>query len=80
MEGFLEELTDPHNAYSARILKHAVFYVVANMNPDGAVRGHLRTNAKGANLNREWAQATLELSPEVRFSFSRVYLIPESRV
>ena len=24
------------------------------MNPDGSVRGNLRTNAAGANLNREW--------------------------
>merc|ERR1719316_2225394 len=41
------------------------------MNPDGALRGHLRTNAAGANLNREWAPTgdyaapTLERSPEV---------------
>ena len=30
------------------------FHVVPNMNPDGSVRGFLRTNACGANLNREW--------------------------
>lgn len=35
------------------------------MNPDGSVRGHLRTNAAGVNLNREWAQPTIENSPEV---------------
>lgn len=28
-------------------------------------RGHLRTNACGANLNREWASPTAERSPEV---------------
>ena len=39
MEGFLEELTDVHNAFSARALRHAVFYVVPNINPDGSVRG-----------------------------------------
>lgn len=39
--------------------------------PDGAVRGHLRTNAAGANLNREWGNTgdyeapTKERSPEV---------------
>jgi murein tripeptide amidase MpaA len=38
---------------------------VPNMNPDGSRRGHLRTNAAGANLNREWAEPTLEKSPEV---------------
>jgi murein tripeptide amidase MpaA len=35
------------------------------MNPDGAVRGNLRTNAAGANLNREWAEPSMERSPEV---------------
>lgn len=66
MEGFLDELTDPHNAFSNRALKHAVFYVVPNVNPDGAIRGHLRTNAAGANLNREWATPTMVHSPEVK--------------
>ena len=40
-------------------------YVVPNMNPDGSVRGNLRTNAAGANLNREWMTPSLERSPEV---------------
>ena len=35
------------------------------MNPDGSVRGHLRTNAVGSNLNREWAAPSAEFSPEV---------------
>ena len=39
--------------------------VVPNMNPDGAYRGNLRTNASGANLNREWMEPTMEASPEV---------------
>ena len=30
------------------------FYIVPNMCPDGSVRGYIRTNACGANLNREW--------------------------
>lgn len=46
------------------------FYIVPLMCPDGAVRGHLRTNGVGANLNREWKTKrfyeapTLERSPE----------------
>ena len=36
-----------------------------NMNPDGSVRGNLRTNAAGANLNREWMAPSHERSPEV---------------
>lgn len=38
---------------------------VPNMNPDGSWRGHLRTNAAGANLNREWAAPSAQRSPEV---------------
>jgi murein tripeptide amidase MpaA len=36
------------------------------MNPDGSFRGHLRTNAAGVNLNREWHAPTAERSPEVK--------------
>ena len=43
----------------------ATFYIVPNMNPDGSVLGNLRTNAAGANLNREWLQPSSERSPEV---------------
>ena len=35
------------------------------MNPDGSRRGHLRTNAAGVNLNREWHAPSAEKSPEV---------------
>ena len=40
-----------------------------NVNPDGSIRGHLRTNAVGANLNREWKEPTVERSPEVVLLF-----------
>ncbi len=65
MEGFLDRLLAPSDAVATAILDKAVFYVVANMNPDGSRRGHLRTNAAGANLNREWLEPTMERSPEV---------------
>lgn len=35
------------------------------MNPDGSRRGHLRTNAVGINLNREWDAPSADKSPEV---------------
>eukprot|EP00854_Cymbomonas_tetramitiformis_P011460 gene11460-13545_t len=38
---------------------------VPNMCPDGSRRGHLRTNARGRNLNREWKTPCPENSPEV---------------
>ena len=65
MEGFLERMLDPISAISKDLLERAVFYVVPNMNPDGSARGHLRTNAAGVNLNREWAEPSLQNSPEV---------------
>lgn len=70
-EGLLRRLADPDDALSRRLRAAATIRVVPNMNPDGSVRGHLRTNACGANLNREWAPTggydspTPERSPEV---------------
>jgi murein tripeptide amidase MpaA len=65
VEGFLDALLDRANPTARQLLKEAAFYVVPNMNPDGSVRGNLRTNAAGANLNREWLSPTMERSPEV---------------
>ena len=65
VEGLLERLLDGSDAVSRTLLQHCVFHVVPNMNPDGAVLGNLRTNAFGANLNREWMDATPERAPEV---------------
>lgn len=65
MEGFLSRLLDEEDGCAKALLDKAVFYVVPNMNPDGSYRGHLRTNAVGANLNREWQEPTMERSPEV---------------
>ena len=64
-EGFLERLLDEADPVSRALLDRAVIHVVPNMNPDGAFRGHLRTNAKGINLNREWDKASAQNSPEV---------------
>lgn len=61
------------------LLSTYTFYIVPNMCPDGSVLGHIRTNAAGANLNREWCDSpgkgdvenggykapTMERSPEV---------------
>ncbi|WP_371195202.1 M14-type cytosolic carboxypeptidase [Glaciecola sp. SC05] len=65
VEGLLGRLLDEEDGTARALLEHNQFFVVPNMNPDGSVRGHLRTNAVGANLNREWANPTLERSPEV---------------
>jgi murein tripeptide amidase MpaA len=65
MEGFIDRLLDEDDGVARSLLNSAVFYLVPNMNPDGSVRGHLRTNANGINLNREWQTPTMENSPEV---------------
>ena len=65
MEGMLNALLDPEDPISRELLNHAVFYIVPNMNPDGSRRGNLRTNAAGANLNREWQTPSMAQSPEV---------------
>lgn len=66
-EGIIGRLLDEQDGIARSLLEQAVFYIVPNMNPDGSARGHLRTNAKGVNLNREWKTPTLENSPEVYY-------------
>ncbi|MEO1729326.1 MAG: M14-type cytosolic carboxypeptidase [Pseudomonadota bacterium] len=65
MEGALECLTDPTDPVARGLRKHCRLHIVPNCNPDGSARGHLRTNAAGTNLNREWATPSAEKSPEV---------------
>ena len=64
-EGLLERLIDGGDPVARALLDDAVLHVVPNMNPDGSVHGNLRTNAAGANLNREWTAPSVERSPEV---------------
>eukprot|EP00808_Paulinella_micropora_P014963 g25302.t1 len=65
MEGFVSRLLDPADAVSASLLRHCDFFVVPNMNPDGSLRGYMRSNARGVNLNRAWQSPSLADSPEV---------------
>ena len=65
VEGMLDRLLDASDPVARGLTERAVVRIVPNMNPDGGVRGNLRTNAAGANLNREWMAPTLERSPEV---------------
>ncbi|WP_274571179.1 M14-type cytosolic carboxypeptidase [Neisseria leonii] len=64
-EGLLSRLLDPQDPTARALLDRATFYIVPNMNPDGSALGNQRTNAAGANLNREWLHPTPERSPEV---------------
>jgi murein tripeptide amidase MpaA len=62
-EGALDLLIS-NDPVAVKLRAAATVHVVPNMNPDGSRRGHLRTNAAGVNLNREWNAPTLDRSPE----------------
>ncbi len=64
IEGFLPEIAGDGEA-AKKLRDAATLYIVPCMNPDGAARGHLRTNAVGVDLNRAWRNASMEKSPEV---------------
>jgi murein tripeptide amidase MpaA len=64
-EGMLDRLLDRSDPTARQLLDRACLHVVPNMNPDGTVAGNLRTNAAGANLNREWLDPSPRRSPEV---------------
>jgi len=66
IEGLLARMLDEADPIGRALRRQATFHIVPNMNPDGSVLGNLRTNAAGANLNREWLEPTVERSPEVR--------------
>ena len=65
MEGAVEALTDPADPVGRALRQRCRLHLVPNTNPDGSCRGHLRTNAIGVNLNREWAEPSPDRSPEV---------------
>ncbi|MEP5936769.1 MAG: M14-type cytosolic carboxypeptidase [Erythrobacter sp.] len=65
MEGALECLTDEADPIARALRDKCTFHIVPNCNPDGSRRGHLRTNAVGTNLNREWNEPSANKSPEV---------------
>jgi len=67
MEGLIERLKNRDDAELNTLLSKADLYLVPNMNPDGAYRGHLRTNAAGKDLNRAWQSANETQTPEVFF-------------
>lgn len=65
MEGLLKRLFNTDDLIAKNLLENAHLFIVPSMNPDGAFRGNLRSNAAGVNLNREWQSPSLAKSPEV---------------
>ena len=66
VDGLLQRLLNDTDASAQVVRNAATFYIVPNMNPDGSILGNLRTNAAGANLNREWLEPSDDRSPEVK--------------
>lgn len=65
MQGLIERLIDENDPVSRKLVDKVVFYLVPNMNIDGSIKGNLRSNALGKNLNREWENPDPAESPEV---------------
>ena len=65
MQGMLARLIDESCPVATGLLETYDFYCVPNMNVDGSIRGHLRANAAGVNLNRAWLEPSAQTSPEV---------------
>lgn len=65
MEGLIERLLNEEDSTVTALLEQATLYLVPNMNPDGTILGHTRTNGKGFDLNRQWQAANPNESPEV---------------
>jgi len=68
MLGLVDRLLDEEDATSVSLLSKANLYLIPNMNIDGSILGNLRVNAKGINFNREWAEPSIENSPEVYYA------------
>ena len=68
IEGLIQRLLNVDDSLATLLLEKAVFHIIPNMNPDGSCAGNLRANQAGANLNREWAEPSIESSPEVYYT------------
>ncbi len=65
MEGALDRLLDRRDPAAVALLAAAQVHLVPIVNIDGAARGHLRGNAAGLDLNRQWHAPDPERAPEV---------------
>lgn len=72
IQGTIDRLLDECDPISQKLLERSCFYIIPNMNIDGAIAGNLRANAAGANLNREWEKPSIEKSPEVFYCLKRM--------
>ena len=62
------------------LLEAATLHIIPRINPDGCFRGHLRTNAVGANLNRKLATGADKHVRALLCGAIRVLPFPETAV
>ena len=73
MDGLVDRLCDPYDPVARALMAQGDPAGRAEHEPRTACSAaHLRTNAKGANLNREWREPSLENSPEVFHTIRRM--------